>query len=434
MISSIIFSILFFISILLFTYNLRKIIRNIRLGKSKDRSDHIYKRIGILLRAGLGQSKMFDKPIVGILHFLIYLGFIIINIEVIEIIIDGIFNQHRTFAIFGNLYTVLINSFEILAVLVIISCVIFLIRRNFLQIKRLRHIDLKGWPKNDGNFILIFEILLMSAFLIMNANDLLLQKLENPNYIDTDSFLISSYLVPIFSYFDEATCILIERFCWWFHILGIFAFLNYLVISKHLHIILGFPNIYFSKLDKLGKIDNNHNVTNEVRLMMGDSDVVSESNQANSERFGAKDVADLSWIQLLNAYSCTECGRCTSECPANQTGKLLSPRKIMMQTRKRLVEVGKNIDSHGLEYNDNKSLLRDYIKEEEIWACTTCNACVEACPLNIDPLSIIIDLRRYLVMEESAAPTELNLMFNNIENNGAPWQFSINDRLNWKNE
>ncbi len=434
MISSIIFCFLFFISILLFTYNLRKIIRNIGLGKSKDRSDHIYKRIGILLRAGMGQSKMFDKPIVGILHFLIYLGFIIINIEVIEIIIDGIFNQHRTFAIFGNLYTVLINSFEILAVLVIISCVIFLIRRNFLQIKRLRHIDLKGWPKNDGNFILIFEILLMSAFLIMNANDLLLQKLENPNYIDTDSFLISSYLVPIFSYFDEATCILIERFCWWFHILGIFAFLNYLVISKHLHIILGFPNIYFSKLDKLGKIDNNHNVTNEVRLMMGDPDVVSESNQANSERFGAKDVADLSWIQLLNAYSCTECGRCTSECPANQTGKLLSPRKIMMQTRKRLVEVGKNIDSHGLEYNDNKSLLRDYIKEEEIWACTTCNACVEACPLNIDPLSIIIDLRRYLVMEESAAPTELNLMFNNIENNGAPWQFSINDRLNWKNE
>ena len=434
MISSIIFCFLFFISILLFTYNLRKIIRNIGLGKSKDRSDHLYKRIGILLRAGMGQSKMFDKPIVGILHFLIYLGFIIINIEVIEIIIDGIFNQHRTFAIFGNLYTVLINSFEILAVLVIISCVIFLIRRNFLQIKRLRHIDLKGWPKNDGNLILIFEILLMSAFLIMNANDLLLQKLENPNYIDTDSFLISSYLVPIFSYFDEATCILIERFCWWFHILGIFAFLNYLVISKHLHIILGFPNIYFSKLDKLGKIDNNNNVTNEVRLMMGEPDVVSESNQANSERFGAKDVSDLSWIQLLNAYSCTECGRCTSECPANQTGKLLSPRKIMMQTRKRLVEVGKNIDSHGLEYNDNKSLLRDYIKEEEIWACTTCNACVEACPLNIDPLSIIIDLRRYLVMEESAAPTELNLMFNNIENNGAPWQFSTNDRLNWKNE
>ena len=434
MISSIIFSILFFISILLFTYNLRKIIRNIGLGKSKDRSGHIYKRIGILLRAGLGQSKMFDKPIVGILHFLIYLGFIIINIEVIEIIIDGIFNKHRTFAVFGDLYTVLINSFEILAVLVIMSCFIFLIRRNLLQIKRLRHIDLKGWPKNDGNLILIFEILLMSAFLIMNANDLLLQKLENPNYIDTDSFLISSYLVPIFSYFDEATCILIERFCWWFHILGIFAFLNYLVISKHLHIILGFPNIYFSKLDKLGKIDNNHNVTNEVRLMMGDPDVVSESNQANPERFGAKDVADLSWIQLLNAYSCTECGRCTSECPANQTGKLLSPRKIMMQTRKRLVEVGKNIDSHGLEYNDNKSLLRDYIKEEEIWACTTCNACVEACPLNIDPLSIIIDLRRYLVMEESAAPTELNLMFNNIENNGAPWQFSINDRLNWKNE
>lgn len=434
MISSIIFSILFFISILLFTYNFRKIIRNIGLGKSKDRSGHIYKRIGILLRAGLGQSKMFDKPIVGILHFLIYLGFIIINIEVIEIIIDGIFNKHRTFAVFGDLYTVLINSFEILAVLVIMSCFIFLIRRNLLQIKRLRHIDLKGWPKNDGNLILIFEILLMSAFLIMNANDLLLQKLENPNYIDTDSFLISSYLVPIFSYFDEATCILIERFCWWFHILGIFAFLNYLVISKHLHIILGFPNIYFSKLDKLGKIDNNHNVTNEVRLMMGDPDVVSESNQANPERFGAKDVADLSWIQLLNAYSCTECGRCTSECPANQTGKLLSPRKIMMQTRKRLVEVGKNIDSHGLEYNDNKSLLRDYIKEEEIWACTTCNACVEACPLNIDPLSIIIDLRRYLVMEESAAPTELNLMFNNIENNGAPWQFSINDRLNWKNE
>ena len=434
MISSIIFCFLFFISILLFTYNLRKIIRNIGLGKSKDRSDHLYKRIGILLRAGMGQSKMFDKPIVGILHFLIYLGFIIINIEVIEIIIDGIFNQHRTFAIFGNLYTVLINSFEILAVLVIISCVIFLIRRNFLQIKRLRHIDLKGWPKNDGNLILIFEILLMSAFLIMNANDLLLQKLENPNYIDTDSFLISSYLVPIFSYFDEATCILIERFCWWFHILGIFTFLNYLVISKHLHIILGFPNIYFSKLDKLGKIDNNNNVTNEVRLMMGEPDVVSESNQANSERFGAKDVSDLSWIQLLNAYSCTECGRCTSECPANQTGKLLSPRKIMMQTRKRLVEVGKNIDSHGLEYNDNKSLLRDYIKEEEIWACTTCNACVEACPLNIDPLSIIIDLRRYLVMEESAAPTELNLMFNNIENNGAPWQFSTNDRLNWKNE
>ena len=433
--ANIIFLIILFSSISLFVFNFKKIIRNISLGKSEDRSDNKLERLKILLRLAFGQKKMFKKPFVALLHLVVYLGFIIINIEVLEILIDGVFGTHRVFSFLGWSYNFLIASFEILALLVIIACMVFFVRRNLVNIKRLSHVELKGWPKQDANLILIFEILLMSAFLIMNANDIILQQSSDYHYPKVGSYPVSSLIMPLFSDFSESVCFFIERFCWWFHIIGILCFLNYLVISKHLHIILGFPNIYYSNLKPQGQFVNMSSVTKEVKLMMDpnvDPFAQNNENDNNTERFGAKDVTDLSWVQLLNAYSCTECGRCTSECPASTTGKKLSPRKIMMNVRDRSSELGKHIDKNKDNREDGKSLLHDFITTEEIWACTSCNACVEACPLNIDPLSIIIDLRRYLVMEESAAPSELNTVFSNIENNGAPWKFPASDRLNWK--
>ena len=440
-----IFITLLICSISLFYRNFKKIIRNIRLGKTINSDNRFKERFKNVFLIAFGQKKMFKKPVVAILHLLVYLGFVIINIEIIEIILDGIFGTHRILFSpnWSNLYVFFINIFELLAFLVLISVVIFLIRRNILKIRRFLSQEMRGWPSIDGNLILIFEIFLMSAFLTMNAADVCLQNLSNDydylqdKYPKTGSFLISSYLIPFLDSFSVGQLIFIERFCWWFHIIGIFGFLNYLVISKHLHIILAFPNTYYSSLNPKGKIYNMPSVTKEVNMMLDpNNDPFSSQNNDDNvpERFGVKDVKDLTQLQLLNAYTCTECGRCTSECPANFTGKKLSPRKIMMDVRDRVEEVGKNIDLHGKNYNDGKSLIKDYISSEEIWACTSCNACVEACPINIDPLSIIIDLRRYLVMEESAAPSELNLVFSNIENNGAPWQFPSSDRLNWKND
>ena len=387
-----------------------------------------------MTRVALGQSKMVSRPIAGLLHLLIYVGFVIINIEVIEIIIDGIFGTHRVLSFLGPFYAFIIGAFEILAALVLIACVFFLTRRNIMRIPRFWSKEMQGWPKTDANLILVFEIVLMFAFLLMNASDSLLVAMNSVHYNVEFINPISQYFIPLIDNLSESTLIFVERICWWFHIVGILAFLNYLVISKHLHIILAFPNTYYSNIEADGKLAIMDSVTNEVKKMLDPNiDPFAASNDAAPERFGAKDVQDLSWIQLMNAYSCTECGRCTSECPANQTGKLLSPRKIMMDVRDRLEEVGKGIDKEGEIFNDNKSLL-DSITKEELWACTSCNACVNVCPINIDPLSIIIDLRRYLVMEESAAPMELNTIFSNIENNGAPWQFSMSDRLNWKDE
>jgi len=435
---NIFFALLLAVGIGYFAINVKKLIRNINLGRDVNRSDNSSERWKNMAMVALGQSKMVKRPIAGFLHIIVYVGFVIINIEVIEIIIDGLFGTHRVLSFMGVFYDVLIGSFEILAFLVLVAVIVFWIRRNVTKIARFTSSDLKGKPKNDANYILYFEIVLMSLFLLMNAADLHLQNLGIGHYNQAGSFPISQFIAPIFNGMSEGLVVIIERTAWWLHIVGILIFLNYLYFSKHLHILLAFPNTYFADLNAKGKLDNLESVTNEVKLMMdptADPFAAPTNPDAVPAKFGASDVQDLNWVQLLNAYSCTECGRCTSSCPANQTGKKLSPRKIMMDTRDRLEEVGKNIDlNKGVFVEDGKSLLNDYITTEELWACTSCNACVEECPINISPLSIIIDMRRYLVMEQSAAPTELNNVMTNIENNGAPWQYNQMDRLNWANE
>ena len=427
MAAQIIFILLVIAGVGLFSFNVRKVIRNIKLGRPKDRSDQPAKRWGTMLKVAFGQTKMAARPIPFLLHLVVYLGFVIINLEVLEIMIDGIFGTHRVFSGLGGLYNFLIGSFELLALGVLLACVVFLIRRNVMKLKRFSGVEMKNWPKSDANYILIVEILLMSAFLIMNGADYKLQALGEAHYVAAGSYPISAWLQGLLPA-DAATLIVIERACWWFHIVGIFAFLNYLPYSKHFHILFAFPNTYFSNLEPKGEFTNMASVTNEVKAMLDPSFVPAETAPG---KFGAKDVNDLSWVNLMNAYTCTECGRCTSVCPANITGKLLSPRKIMMDTRDRMEEVGKNIDKHGADHQDGKALLDDYITREEIWACTSCNACTEACPINIDPLEIIVELRRYAVMEESVAPGSINAMLGNVENNGAPWKYSPADRLNW---
>ncbi|AIM61409.1 Fe-S oxidoreductase [Cellulophaga lytica] len=424
-----------------FAKNVKALSRNIKLGKDVDVSDNKPQRWKNMARIALGQTKMVVRPVAGILHIVVYVGFIIINIEVLEIILDGLLGTHRIFALLGVVYDVLIGSFEILAFLVIVSVVIFWVRRNVIKIQRFLKPEMKGWPKKDGNLILYIEFVLMTLFLTMNAADFQLQTIDALHYVKAGSFPVSQFIAPIFSGMSEASLIVVERSAWWLHIIGILLFLNYLYYSKHLHILLAFPNTYYGKVKPKGQLDNLEAVTAEVKMMM-DPDVdpfaapaEGADEAAEPDKFGASDVTDLNWVQLLNSYTCTECGRCTSECPANQTGKLLSPRKIMMDTRDRLQEVGNNIDKNKGEFvADGKQLLGDYITEEELWACTSCNACTEACPVSIDPLSIIMDMRRYLVMEQSAAPSDLNNMMGNIENNGAPWPFNQMDRLNWKNE
>ncbi|MEJ6735581.1 MAG: (Fe-S)-binding protein [Flavobacteriales bacterium] len=436
-ISIIVFIVLIVVAIVLFAKNVRRIIRNIKLGKDLDRKDRKKERLSLMARVAIGQSKMNTRPIVSILHFVVYAGFIIINIEVLEIVLDGLFGTHRLFAPLGSFYTVLISTFEVLALLVLVSCVIFLIRRNIIRIKRFLSPEMGGWPKTDANLILITEVLLMSAFILMNAVDAQLQLLGAEHYTKVGSFPISGLLAGLFATVSEGSLVVIERGLWWFHIAGIFTFLNYLPYSKHFHILLAFPNVFYSKLTPAGQLPNMAAVKKEVELMFDpnvDPYAAPPEPVGEPERFGAKDVQDLSWKQLMDSYTCTECGRCTDACPANITGKALSPRKILMDTRDRLEEVGKGIDKNGKDYDDGKSLLRDYISEEELLACTSCNACTDACPVNIDPLAIIIDLRQYLIMEESKAPAEWTGIFTNIENNGAPWQFAQADRLKWKDE
>jgi len=430
MISQILFIAITIAAIALFSFNLKKVIRNIKLGRPADRSDQPAKRLMTMVKVALGQTKMVVRPIPAALHFVVYIGFVIINIEVLEIMIDGIFGTHRIFGGLGSVYNFLIGSFEFLAMGVWLACAVFLIRRNILKIKRFTARELTIWPKSDANYILITEILLMSAFLFMNAADAKLQLLGAHHYVNAGSFPVSQYLHHLLPD-TESGLILVERGCWWFHIIGIFAFLNYLPYSKHFHILFAFPNTYFSNLEPKGEFTNMQSVTNEVKAMLDPSFTPPE---AEVGRFGAKDVNDLSWVNLMNAYTCTECGRCTAVCPANLTGKLLSPRKIMMDTRDRMEEVGKNIDKHGIDFSDGKSLIDDYILREEIWACTSCNACTEACPINIDPLAIITEVRRYAVMEESQAPSSISAMLGNIENNGAPWKYSPSDRFNWAKE
>ncbi|MEY4011562.1 MAG: hypothetical protein RIT22_686 [Bacteroidota bacterium] len=436
---NILFAIILFLGFGYFYFNVKKIIRNINLGTDVNRKDNAKARWSNMAMIALGQSKMVKRPIAGALHIIVYVGFIIINIELLEIIIDGLFGTHRIFSFLGVVYDVLIASFEILAILVLVAVFVFWIRRNIIKLKRFTSSDLKGTPKKDANYILYFEVVLMTLFLLMNASDLHLQNIPGgySHFIKAGSFPISQFIEPLFNGMSNELVMLLSELFWWLHIVGILVFMNYLYFSKHLHIILAFPNTYFANLNPEGQFDNLASVTNEVKLMMDpNADPFAAAPETTvPSKFGASDVQDLNWVQLLNAYTCTECGRCTSSCPANQTGKKLSPRKIMMDTRDRLEEVGKNIDANkGVFVPDNKTLLNDYITPEELWACTSCNACVEECPVNISPLSIIMDMRRYLVMEQSAAPMPLNAMMTNIENNGAPWQYSQQDRLNWKNE
>ena len=427
------FLILAAIGIGLFTKKAGEIKRNIFLGKDEDLNDQPAKRWKNLILLALGQKKMFKNQLVAIMHLIIYAGFIIINIEVLEIVLDGILGTHRLFLPYlGSFYSFLINCFELLALGVIVVCVIFLARRNIIRLKRFMSKDLNGWARSDANYILFIEIILMSLFLTMNATDQVLQKLGADHYNTTSSFIVSSELIPIFNGMSMDALVAIERTAWWLHIIGIFAFLNYLPYSKHLHIMLAFPNAYFTRLDAPGKMKNMPAVQKEVLYAMQPE--MAPADAAPPASFGAKDIFDLSWKNLLDAYSCTECGRCTSACPANSTGKLLSPRKIMMATRDRMEEVGKNINTNKEFKADGKSLLHDYISVEELRACTTCNACVEECPVSISPLDIITELRRSLIMEESNAPQEWNGTFSNIENNFAPWKFSPDDRDKWAQE
>ncbi|MEO6637216.1 MAG: (Fe-S)-binding protein [Ginsengibacter sp.] len=421
-------------AIFLFTKKANQIYRNINLGRDEDFSGNRGERWKNVLLLALGQKKMFRYPLVGIMHFVIYAGFIIINIEVLEIVLDGVFGTHRMFAnTLGGFYTFLIDFFEVLAITVLASCVIFLIRRNILKINRFRKGELAGWPKTDANLILIIEIILMSLFLTMNSADRALQLQGSEHYLDHGNFLFSGLFAPALQGLPAGTLVAIERTCWWLHIAGIFAFLNYLPYSKHFHILLAFPNTYYKPLEPKGKMENMESVEKEVQYMFK-PELAPTNSDAEAQKFGAKDIFDLSWKSLLDAYTCTECGRCTAACPANITGKLLNPRKIMMDTRDRTEEVGKNIQMNKTFTDDGKTLLHNYITTEELRACTTCNACVEECPVSINPLNIILELRRSLVMEESNAPAEWNGMFSNIENNFAPWKFSPDERDKWTEE
>ena len=430
-IEQLLFVIVLGVALYFFIKKIKQIRRNIFLGKDETINDQKAKRWKVMAKVALGQSKMVVRPIAGFFHILIYIGFILINIEVLEILIDGVAGTHRSLSFLGSIYNTAIGFFEILAVLVFIACIVFLARRFIVRIPRFHSPEMKGWATKDATYILVIEIVLMVALLKMNAVDQLLQARGADHYIAAGSFPVSQYLTGFFSNYDTSTLIVFERVFWWFHILGILFFLNYVPYSKHLHIFLAFPNTWYSRLNPAGEFQNMLEITNEVNMMLDPSK--ADPNMPPPEKFGVNDVTDLSWKNLLDAYSCTECGRCTSSCPANITGKKLSPRKIMMDTRDRAEELGMAKDKNGSDYHDGKS-LHDLISQEELLACTTCNACVEACPININPVEIIFGMRQYQTLEKSAMPSEWAMMNNNIENNQAPWQFSPTDRANWSKE
>lgn len=431
MLPNLIFSLLLIAAAALFTRNIRQISQNIRLGKKFQLTDSKARRWRTMARVAIGQSKMGSRPVSAVMHLFVYVGFIVINIEMIEIMIDGIAGTHRSLLFTGAVYPVLISVFELFALAVILACAVFLVRRNVIRLKRFRNKEMTAWPRSDANIILVTEILLMSSILVMNAADGILQSRGHEYYAASGTFLVSQFLQPLFTGLPESSLVALERSAWWFHIIGVVIFLNYIPYSKHLHVFLSFPNVFYSKMGPLGKMDNMPAITNEIKLMLDpNAEVSAPADGGEIGQFGAKDAADLSRRQLMEAYACTECGRCTSACPANITGKKLSPRKVLMDVRDRIEEVGKSLRRHGKDFSDQKSLF-DRITAEELWACTTCNACSMECPVNIDPVGIILELRRYLVMEKAAAPGELNATFSNIENNGAPWQFSNEDRLKW---
>jgi len=426
-----VFSLVLGLAIYIFAKKIKQIRRNIFLGKDEIIDDNKPLRWKTMAKVALGQSKMVVRPVAGFFHILIYVGFILINIEVLEILIDGLAGTHRSLSFIGSFYDLAIGFLEILAVLVIIACVVFLARRFILRIPRFHSPEMKGWATQDATYILVIEIVLMVALLKMNAVDQLLQSRGIEHYVAAGSFPMSQYLIGFFSNYDTATLVVLERVFWWFHIVGILFFLNYVPYSKHLHIFLAFPNTWYSRLKPAGAFDNMPEITNEVNLMLNPEK--ADPDMPPPEKFGVNDVTDLSWKNILDAYSCTECGRCTSSCPANMTGKKLSPRKVMMDTRDRADKLGKQKDLNGADYHDGKS-LHDLISQEELLACTTCNACVDACPININPVEIIFGMRQFQTLEKSAMPSEWAMMNSNIENNQAPWQFSPSDRANWTQE
>jgi len=431
MIPNLIFILVFLFAAGLFYFKVRTISHDIKLGKPIKIVDNKLRRWKLMAKVAIGQSKMITRPVPALMHIFVYVGFIVVNIEMLEILIDGISGTHRVFSFTGSLYPVLISSFEFFGVAVVLGCIVFLSRRNIIRLKRFWSSEMKIWPRTDANIILVTEILLMSAILTMNSTDGILQIRNNPHYPAVGSFILSGLLQPLFSGLSDGTLIFLERFCWWFHIVGVLAFLNYIPYSKHFHVFLSFPNVYYSKLDSPGKIAHMPSITKEIKMMLsGNVDYNSAEGGEDIGQFGSKDCRDFTWKVLMDAYTCTECGRCTSSCPANLTGKKLSPRKVVMDIRDRLEYLGRNIRKYGAEFTDDKSLL-DLVTAEELWACTTCNACAIECPVNIDPVAMIVEMRRYLVMEKAAAPAELNAIFSNIENNGAPWQFSNEDRLLW---
>ncbi|GAB4091759.1 (Fe-S)-binding protein [Flaviaesturariibacter terrae] len=434
LVQQLLFVLLVVAAVWIFAGKVKTIRRNINLGREEDLKDNPGARWRNMLLLAFGQKRMFDKPMVAFLHLLVYVGFVIINVEILEIVLDGVLGTHRLFSPgLGAAYSFVINFFEILAFSVLAACVVFLLRRNIVRVKRLNMKELNGWPRSDANYILCFEIVLMTLFLTMNAADKALQLRGYGHYAQVPTnFWISGYITPLFSSFSTPALLGLERGAWWLHIAGIFVFLNYLPYSKHLHIILAFPNTYFARLKPQGQMTNMPEIQREVLYAMDPGAAASApAAEEGHKRFGAKDVPDLSWKNLLDAYTCTECGRCTQACPANQTGKLLSPRKIMMDTRDRMEEIGAKSESDGTFTDDGRSLLHDYITTEELWACTSCQACVQVCPVLIDPLHIINQLKRYLALEESNQPGEWNAMYSNVENNFAPWKFSPDDRANW---
>lgn len=435
MISSIIFIIVLVVAIVFFGWNVRIIAKNIKLGKDLDINDNKSIRWKTMFLIAIGQGKMIKRPLAGILHIMVYVGFIIVNVEMLEILIDGVVGTHRALSFVGeDIYNAFASTFEIFALAVITACITFLFRRNIVRVKRFHNKEMTSWPRLDGNIILITEVLLMSAFLAMNAADSILMERGVLGEHIVGPFVISQALIPWFSGFSDGTLHFIEQFGWWFHIVGVFAFLNYIPYSKHFHVFLAFPNTWYSKLEAKAKMSNMPEVTKEVQIMLGTLEDDGSGMEDDMPSFGAKDIKDLSWKNIMDSYTCTECGRCTAVCPANITGKSLSPRGIVMAVRDRTAELGKGIAKSGKDFNDGKSLLGDYIKPEEIWACTTCNACVEECPVNINQVDIILSLRRFMVMEESAGPAPINNMLTNIENNGAPWQYSMADRGNWADD
>lgn len=432
MINSIIFILLWIGAIGFFTWNVKKISRNIKLGRDIVIKDNKKKRWGLVLKVAIGQSKMMRFPISGIFHIFVYAGFILVNIEMLEVMVDGIAGTHRALSFFGFLYPIAISAFEFFALLVIIGCVVFLIRRNVLRLDRFWKPEMKWWPRLDANLILITEIILMTSIFFLNASDAILQTRGYGHFKEVGSFFFSSFFIPMLQNITSESLVTINEVCWWLHIVGIMVFLNYIPYSKHFHVFLSFINVFYTKLEPVGKLANMPSITKEVKSMLTGEEPPMDD-EATEISFGAKDVKDLTWKQLMDSYTCTECGRCTSVCPANITGKMLSPRKVMMDIRDRLQYVGKNIDKQGVDFADDKSLF-DSISAEEIWACTTCNACTNICPVDIDQVSSILELRRYIVMEQAAAPGELNAIFTNIENNGAPWQFAQDDRMLWAEE